>query len=141
MQGLALWPFALAVSMYVAYQTLLKSARPEVNILGVLTVAYLAAFIAAGTLWFRFQDLGVNRLETREIAIGVMLGLSIVGLEYGFVSAFRAGWPLNSTGAIVSVAVALLVVPIGYVFFAEQMSWAKGLGLLMCCGGLILLAR
>jgi drug/metabolite transporter (DMT)-like permease len=141
MQGLVLWPFALAVVTYVAYQTLLKSARPEVNILGVLTVAYLAAFVAAGALWFRFQDLGANRLETRDIAIAVMLGLSIVGLEYGFVSAFRAGWPLNSTGAIVNVAVALLVVPIGYVFFAEQMSWVKGLGLLMCCGGLILITR
>ncbi len=141
MQGLVVWPLALAVVTYVAYQILLKSARPEVNILGVLTVAYLAAFVAAGLLWFRFQDLGANRLETRDIAIGVMLGLSIVGLEYGFVSAFRAGWPLNSAGAIVNVAVALLVVPIGYLFFAEQMSWVKGLGLAMCCGGLLLIAR
>lgn len=141
MQGLVVWPLALAVVTYVAYQILLKSARPEVNILGVLTVAYFAAFVAAGLLWFRFQDLGANRLETRDIAIGVMLGLSIVGLEYGFVSAFRAGWPLNSAGAIVNVAVALLVVPIGYLFFAEQMSWVKGLGLAMCCGGLLLIAR
>lgn len=141
MQGLVVWPLALAVVTYVAYQILLKSARPEVNILGVLTVAYLAAFVAAGLLWFRFQELGANRLETRDIAIGVMLGLSIVGLEYGFVSAFRAGWPLNSAGAIVNVAVALLVVPIGYLFFAEQMSWVKGLGLAMCCGGLLLIAR
>lgn len=141
MQGLPLWPFALAAMTYVAYQILLKSARPEVNILGVLTVAYLAAFVAAGLLWFRFQDLGANRLETRDIAIGVMLGLSIVGLEYGFVSAFRAGWPLNSAGAIVNVAVALLVVPIGYFFFAEQMSWTKALGLMLCCGGLLLIAR
>ncbi len=141
MQGLVVWPLALAVVTYVAYQILLKSARPEVNILGVLAVAYLAAFVAAGLLWFRFQELGANRLETRDIAIGVMLGLSIVGLEYGFVSAFRAGWPLNSAGAIVNVAVALLVVPIGYLFFAEQMSWVKGLGLAMCCGGLLLIAR
>ena len=141
MQGLVVWPLALGVVTYVAYQILLKSARPEVNILGVLTVAYLAAFVAAGLLWFRFQELGANRLETRDIAIGVMLGLSIVGLEYGFVSAFRAGWPLNSAGAIVNVAVALLVVPIGYLFFAEQMSWVKGLGLAMCCGGLLLIAR
>lgn len=141
MQGLVVWPLALGVVTYVAYQILLKSARPEVNILGVLTVAYLAAFVAAGLLWLRFQELGANRLETRDIAIGVMLGLSIVGLEYGFVSAFRAGWPLNSAGAIVNVAVALLVVPIGYLFFAEQMSWVKGLGLAMCCGGLLLIAR
>lgn len=141
MQAAVVWPFALAVVTYVAYQTLLKSARPDVNILGVLSVAYLAAFVAAASLWFRFQDLGANRLEARDIAIGVTIGLSIVGLEYGFVAAFRAGWPLNATGAIVNVVVALIVVPIGYLFFAEQMTWLKGLGLLMCCGGLLLIAR
>jgi hypothetical protein len=141
MRGLALWPFALAVATYTAYQMLLKSARPEVNILGVLTVAYFAAFVAAGVLWFRYPALGANRLETRDLVIAAMLGLSIVGIEYGFVSAYRAGWPLNAAGAIVNVAVALIVVPIGLMMFGEQMSWAKGLGLLMCCGGLVLIAR
>lgn len=141
MQALALWPILLAVATYSIYQIALKSARAEVNILGVLTVAYLAAFVCAGALWFRNQELGLNRLETRDVITGALIGLSIVGIEFGFASAFRDGWPLNTAGAVVNVSVALLVVPIGYLFFAEGMSWTKALGLLLCCGGLVLIAR
>jgi multidrug transporter EmrE-like cation transporter len=42
---------------------------------------------------------------------------------------------------MVNVAAALVVVPIGYAMFGEHMTWVKGLGLLMCCGGLVLIAQ
>ncbi|MEQ1867042.1 MAG: hypothetical protein ABL996_20570 [Micropepsaceae bacterium] len=48
--------------------------------------------------------------------------------------------PMQSM-TIVNVAAALMVVPIGYMLFAEQMSLTKALGLLLCCGGLVLIAR
>lgn len=137
----ALWPIALAVATYSAYQILLKSTRADLNILGVLTVAYVAAFALAAALWFRYPELGVNRLEPRDAIIGALIGFSIVGIEFGFAAAFRSGWPLNTAGAVVNVAVALLAVPVGYMLFAEQISWTKALGLLLCCGGLVMIAR
>lgn len=137
----AYWPFALAIAAYVAYQTFLKAARPEVNILGLLMFAYAVSFVCAGVLWWRNQDLGANRLEWHDLGIAAAVGASIVGIEFGFATAFRQGWPLNTAGAIVNVAAALIVVPIGYMLFAEQMNWTKALGLLLCCGGLVLIAR
>jgi drug/metabolite transporter (DMT)-like permease len=135
------WPFALAIAAYVAYQTFLKAVRPEVNILGLLMFAYAAAFATAGLLWWRNQDLGANRMEWGDLSVAAAIGVSIVGIEFGFAYAFRTGWPLNTTGAIVNVAAALIVVPIGYMLFAEHLSWTKGLGLLLCCAGLVLIAR
>ena len=141
MQGVAYWPFLLAITAYVAYQTFLKAARPEVNILGLLMFAYAVSFVCAGLLWWRNQDLGANKLETGDLLIAAAIGASIVGIEFGFATAFRHGWPLNTAGAIVNVAAALIVVPIGYMLFAEAMSWTKALGLLLCCGGLVLIAQ
>lgn len=141
MQGVAYWPFLLAITAYVAYQTFLKAARPEVNILGLLMFAYAVSFVCAGLLWWRNQDLGANKLETGDLLIAAAIGASIVGIEFGFATAFRHGWPLNTAGAIVNVAAALIVVPIGYMLFAETMSWTKALGLLLCCGGLVLIAQ
>lgn len=141
MQGVAYWPFLLAIAAYVAYQSLLKAVRPDVNILGLLTFAYLVSFACAGLLWWRNQDIGSNQLVARDFMIAAALGASIVGIEFGFASAFRFGWPLNTTGAIVNVAAALIVVPIGYMLFAEHMTWTKAVGLLMCCGGLWLIAQ
>jgi multidrug transporter EmrE-like cation transporter len=141
MQGVAYWPFLLAIAAYVAYQTFLKAARPEVNILGLLMFAYLVSFVCAGLLWWRNQDLGSNRLESGDLLVAAAIGASIVGIEFGFATAFRHGWPLNTAGAIVNVAAALIVVPIGYMLFAETLSWTKALGLLLCCGGLVLIAQ
>ncbi len=137
--GVAIWPFVLMVLTYVSYQVVLKFIRPDVNVLGVLTLAYFAACMCAAALWFRNPDLGGNRLEGRDVLIAVLIGVSIVGLEYGFVSAFRLGWPINSTGAIVNVGTALLLVPIGLILFGEQMSAVNFAGLGLCCVGLVLL--
>ena len=141
MQTTAYWPLLLAVSTYVTYQTALKSARPDINILGVLTFAYLVSFACAGSLWFRNQELGANRLEVRDLVVAAVIGASIVGIEFGFASAFRSGWQLNTAGAVVNVAAALIVVPVGYLLFAEGMTWTKALGLLLCCAGLVLIAQ
>lgn len=141
MQTIGYWPLVLAVSTYVTYQTALKSARPDVNILGVLTFAYLVSFTCAASLWFRNQGLGANRLEVRDLIVGAVVGASIVGIEFGYATAFRSGWQLNTAGAIVNVAAVLIVVPVGYLLFAEGMTWTKALGLLLCCAGLILIAR
>ena len=137
----AYWPFALAIAAYVGYQTFLKAVRPEVNILGLLMFAYAVSFACAGLLWWRNQDLGVNRLGWHDLGIAAAVGASIVGIEFGFATAFRHGWQLNTAGAIVNVAAALIVVPIGYFLFAEGLSWTKALGLLLSCAGLVLVAQ
>jgi multidrug transporter EmrE-like cation transporter len=119
----------------------LKLARAEVNALGLLTLAYFIACSSAATLWLLNPGLGSNRLEVRDMVTAAALGVSIVGLEFGFVSAFRMGMPINATGTIVNVWVALLVVPVGYFVFREQMSLVNMVGLALCCAGLLLLTQ
>lgn len=136
----AVWPFALAIVAYTSYQLVLKLARPDVSILALLAFAYLISCVTAVSLWVLNPSLGDSRLQGRDMVLAAIVGMSIVGIEYGFASAFRAGQPINTTGAIVNVATALLVVPIGYVVFGEQMSGMKLAGLALCSGGLILLA-
>jgi drug/metabolite transporter (DMT)-like permease len=135
-----LWPFVLAIVSYTSYQLTLKLARPDVNILALLSFAYLAAGMTALALWWRNPTLGENRLSGNDLLVAAIIGVSIVGIEFGFASAFRAGQPINTTGAIVNVASALLVIPIGYAVFGEHMSLHKLAGVAMCCGGLLLLA-
>jgi len=136
----AVWPFVLAIVAYTSYQLVLKLVRPDVHILALLAFAYLVSCATALTLWLLSPGLGESRLQGRDMIFAAVLGMSIVGIEYGFASAFRSGQPMNTTGAIVNVATALLVVPVGYAVFGEQMTTVKLAGLALCCGGLILLA-
>ena len=140
MQAALLWPFVLATFAYAAYQVALKFARPDVNILLLLAFAYFVSCVSALALWFGNPGLGESRLLPRDMLVAALVGISIVGIEFGFASAFRAGQPINTTGAIVNVATALLLVPVGYLIFAEQMNGLKLAGLGLCSAGLILLA-
>ena len=64
------------------------------------------------------------------------LAFAVVGLETGFILAYRAGWNI-SLGAIASnVAVAVVLVPLGLLFFKEQLSTLNWLGLGVCVLGL-----
>ena len=135
-----LWPFVLAIAAYAAYQVALKLARPDVNILLLLAFAYFVSCVTALARWAGTTGLGEARLLPRDMLVAALVGISIVGIEFGFASAFRAGQPINTTGAIVNVATALLLVPVGYALFAEQLNAVKLAGLGLCSTGLILLA-
>jgi drug/metabolite transporter (DMT)-like permease len=66
------------------------------------------------------------------------VGVSIVGVELGFLLAYRAGWRISVGSAAANAAVAVLLVPTGLLFFGERLSTANVVGLLLCLAGLFL---
>jgi drug/metabolite transporter (DMT)-like permease len=70
--------------------------------------------------------------------VSVKLGIAIVGVEIGYLLAYRAGWQI-SLGAIVSnVAVAVLLVPIGILLFREKLTTVNYVGIVLCIVGLVM---
>ena len=70
-----------------------------------------------------------------------LVALSIVGIELGWILAFRAGAGLSLTGLIVNVAVAVIVIPIGLLLFKEKISLVNLVGIALCLIGLVLISR
>jgi uncharacterized membrane protein len=58
--------------------------------------------------------------------------------KIGFLLAYRAGWNINVGSLIVSVAVALLLIPTGALLFKEHLSAANVTGIVLCLVGLVL---
>ena len=83
-----LWPFVLAIVAYTSYQLVLKLVRPDVHILAVLAFAYLVSCATAVTLWLMNPGLGDSRLQGRDMMMAALIGVSIVGIEFGFASAY-----------------------------------------------------
>jgi len=70
--------------------------------------------------------------------VSIALGIAIVGVEVGYLLAYRAGWQI-SLGAIVSnVAVAVLLLPIGILLFREKLSTVNYVGIVLCVLGLVM---
>ena len=134
------WPIALVIICNTVYQVCAKSVPVEINPLASLTVTYLVAAIMSGLLYLWLGE-SVDFLgEYRKLNWApFVLGAVIVGLEAGWIYAYKAGWPV-STGFIVQssvLAAALLLV--GYWLYQEPLAWNKVVGVAICLIGLVVI--
>ena len=95
----------------------------------LLCVLYLVFFPPAGGL--------VQAVRQTNWA-SAALGVTIVGLELGFLLAYRAGWDFSMAGIVSATAVAVVLIPVGMIAFKERLSLVNGAGILLCIIGLVL---
>jgi uncharacterized membrane protein len=135
-------PIALIVGSVVLYQVSQKLLPKGLNQWHALILYYLIALVA--TVVMTLIDRPTKSLleSAREINWAVLVvGISIVGIEVGWILAFRAGSSLSLTGLIVNVTVALLTIPLGLLFFKERISLVNLAGIALCLVGLVLISR
>ena len=88
-----IWPLAMVVLSNVAYQICAKSVPAEMNPLASLTVTYLIGAVASAILYFALRSGGNLVSEYSKLNWApFVLGLVIVGLEVGWIYAYKAGW-------------------------------------------------
>ncbi len=133
-----IWPIALVIMSNVVYQICTKSVPKEMDPFASLTVTYIIGAIASAVLYF---ILGKNGNLVKEYSklnwAPFVLGIVIVGLEVGWIYAYKAGWQV-STGFIVQSAVlAVMLLIVGYFLYREAFTWNKVLGVVICLIGLV----
>ena len=133
-----IWPITLIVIANIVYQICAKSVPSGMNPFASLIVTYLVGALASTILFFALgHDLPLLKEIQKTNWAPVVLGIVIVGLEAGWIYAYKAGWQV-STGFIVQSAIlagGLLVV--GYLLYHEALTWNKIVGVAICLVGLI----
>jgi drug/metabolite transporter (DMT)-like permease len=130
---------ALTVASNVLYHVVQKLMPPSVHPMLALIVAYLAAAVICALLLpvFPFQASLPDEMRRLNLA-SLGLAFAIVGLEAGFLIAYRAGGKITTAGLISNTTVAMLLVPVGWAVFRERPTPVNGLGILVCLMGLVL---
>ncbi|MEO8504996.1 MAG: EamA family transporter [Acidobacteriota bacterium] len=133
--------FALIVVANVVYHLAQKSTSATVHPVATMIVAYGVSLLLCLVLlpWWP-SDAPVAPWRSFSWS-AVALGIAIVGVELGFLLAYRAGWQISLASVTVSVTLALILSPIGVLAFHESWSPQKSLGLALCMAGLFLLGR
>ena len=135
-----IWPIALVVLSNTLYQVCAKSVPGGMNPLASLTVTYLVGTIVSCVLYF-ILNRDANLL--REIRLTnwapIVLGIVIVGLEVGFIYAFRAGWQISMAQIVSSSVLAVILIFVGYLLYHEAITWNKIVGIIICLTGLVLI--
>jgi len=130
----------LAICSSALYHFVAKSTPSNVNFTVSLLVTYAVAFVV--TL-FGFFFLPVKNGVMAEIKLlnwaSILLAIAVVGIEFGFLLTYRAGWNLGIAAVLVNVVASLILVPVAIFFFKDKISWVNILGIFVCLAGLVML--
>jgi len=126
---------ALCIVSYTVYHSSQKLLSQGINPFIATAMAYTLSAIIAWMLYFLIPlNSGKTVLQWPIIGMAV----AVVGLDVGFILAYRMGWNVSTAPVVANVAVALILIPLGLLLFKEKLSATQFLGILICLIGLLL---
>lgn len=134
------WPIMLVVLANVVYQICTKSVPDGVNPFASLAVTYAVGTICSAVVYFLTDKHAEPLKELGKMNwTSYVLGLVVVGLEVGFIYAYKAGWQVSTVSIVQSSFLAVLLIFVGVLVYGESITWNKIVGASICLVGLIFL--
>nr|WP_320025882.1 hypothetical protein [uncultured Acetobacterium sp.] len=135
-------PIILIVTANVFYNICTKSTPPTANPFLSLLVTYLVAALLTFILMItNGLDEGLVESFKRLNWTSFALGISVVALEFGYISAYRAGWNISLGSLVANISLAILLVPVGLLFYKEVLTTNHLVGIALCLAGLFFINR
>jgi hypothetical protein len=142
--GLVVWlPILMIVLGNVAYHLGLKALPTSVHPLSPLVVLFSTSALATLGLRLIFRG-DAATLAAETAAAGwkpVLVGVSIILIELGFLLAYRAGWKISTAAVTANILVAVALLAIGALALREPVTLSRLAGIATCLAGLWLLSR
>jgi uncharacterized membrane protein len=139
---LYIFSILIIVISNVIYNICTKSTPNKINPFASLIVTYLtAAFLAAIAGPFYTSEKGFTQSFGLLNWTSLTLGIAIVGLEFGYIMAYRAGWNISVGSLVANILLALILVPVGIILFKEGFCLNKTIGAALCIAGLVMLNK
>lgn len=133
-----IWPIMLVVLSNVMYQICAKNVPGNVNPFAALTITYIVGTISSVIMFFIFDKQGNILKEITKINwASYALGLVVVGLEVGFIYAYKAGWQVSTASIVQSSFLSVILIFVGLLLFKEALTWNKIVGIFICLIGLV----
>ncbi len=137
-----IFPIILIVVSNVVYQICAKSVPGDMDPLASLTITYLVGAATSAALYFLLDhDASLLREYSRLNWAPFVLGIVIVGLEVGFIYAYKAGWSVSTASVVQSSFLAVALAAVGFLLYHEPITWNKVLGIIICLVGLVFINR
>ena len=130
----------LAIASSTLYHFVAKSTPSNVNFTVSLLVTYAVAFVVTLIGFFFFPATSGIKAELAKLNwASIGLAIAVVGIEYGFLLVYRAGWNLGIAAVLVNVVASLILLPVAIFLFKDKISWVNIAGIAVCFVGLVML--
>ena len=132
----------LIIAANIFYNICQKATPQKANPFIALFATYAIASIVTLIL-FHFSKTDKGFLESIKDLnwTSIVLAFCIVGLEFGYIMAYRSGWSISVCPLVANSVLAILLIPIGIFIFKENFELNKLFGIIFCIIGLILINR
>jgi len=137
-----IWPILVVVTANTIYHICAKSTPANINSFASLSITYLMAMICSAIAYFVTSDNKNILLELSKANwTAFALGIAIIGLEFGNICVYRAGWKIGTANLFASVTLTCVLLIVGFLIYKEVLSLRQLLGMAVCVIGLILILK
>ena len=138
-----LWPIVLVLGSNIIYHISAKEIPSDIDAFASLTVTYAVACVMTLICFFAFKKISGSKSFAEECRKSnwapFALGIVIVGLEFGWIMAYKAGWQVSMGYIIVTSIVSTALLFVGYLLYKEKITRNKVIGLALCLVGLVII--
>lgn len=134
---LMVWPIALVVFSNIVYQICAKGVPKDMDAMASMTITYIVGAVCSAIMFFVMNKNGNLMQEYAKTNWApVFLGVSVVGLEVGFIYAYKNGWAVSTASIVQSAFLAVALIIVGGVLYKEAITANKIIGIVICLIGL-----
>lgn len=135
-------PIFIVVSSNTIYQICSKSIPQNLNAFASLAISYAVGAVCSLLLFFltaEQKNLSSEIMKANWSSFA--LGAAIVGLEFGYICVYRAGWKISVGSLVANISLACMLLFVGMLLYKEMPSLRQLIGMGICIIGLILIAK
>ena len=138
-----LWtPIIILAASNVIYNLCSKATPSSISPLAMLVIVYLIGAFTAAVLYYTTSGGPGLQSELKHINwAGILMGLAVVGLEFGNIYMYKVGWELSVGFMLSSTIVALALFAIGVMVYHDEITLTKVAGIAVCLVGLYLINK
>ena len=137
-----IWPILIVVGANTIYNVSAKSIPTDVNSFVSLFISYVIGAVCSVIMFFLTSE---NKKMFVEISkanwTSLVLGIAIVGLEFGYICIYRAGWKISVATLVANISLACVLIIVGILLYKETISARQIIGIVISAIGLILIAK
>lgn len=134
------YPILIIIISNTVYNICAKSTPAAINSFASLTITYLtAAAISFVMFLISAKGKGIFAEFGKANWSPFVLGVVIIGLELGYILAYRNGWKMNTVSVTANIILAVVLILIAFLFYKETITPKQIIGIILCAGGLILI--
>jgi len=132
-----IWPIVLVVFSNIIYQICAKEVPKNMDAMASMTITYLVGAVCSAVMYFVMNKNGNLLHEYMKTNWApIFLGVSVVGLEVGFIYAYKNGWAVSTVSIVQSAFLAVALIIVGAVLYHEAITVNKVIGIVICLIGL-----